>query len=273
MGAAMTTTQGKPSVPAVTRAARVLDVVSVSPGGMTVSEIARAIGAPKSSCLAVCTTLVATGLLTRSDAGEYRRGWKVLELGRAYLAQSDLTTEFRRVDAELGLLAEDTVVLSLLDGREVLYVHTRAGSRPVAVRYEIGGRLPAHCTASGKAMLATLAPAEVLRRYADGRFDVLTPYSIGSAAELSRELDDVRRRRYAIDDEESALGMICLGAAITGPAGPVGAVSLSMVKAAVGADRAQHVAESLLALAQAMSARLGGLVPASTRVEAPVLRV
>ncbi len=170
----MTSTQTKPTVPAVARAARALDVVSASASGLTLSEIARAIGAPKSSCLSVCTTLVESGLLVRSAAGTYQLGWKVVELGRAYLARSDIAMEFRRVDTELGLLAEDTVVLSLLDGRDVLYVHTRSGSRPVAVHYEIGMRLPAHCTASGKSLLAALPPATTATLYADGRFDAMT---------------------------------------------------------------------------------------------------
>jgi DNA-binding IclR family transcriptional regulator len=269
MWTVMTSTQPKPTVPAVARAARALDVVSASASGLTLSEIARAIGAPKSSCLSVCTTLVESGLLVRSDAGTYRLGWKVVELGRAYLARSDIAMEFRRVDTELGLLAEDTVVLSLLDGRDVLYVHTRSGSRPVAVHYEIGMRLPAHCTASGKSLLAALPPAAAATLYADGRFDAMTAHSIGSMADLSRELERTRKRRYAVDDEETAVGMICFGAAVLGVAGPVGALSVSMVKAAVDPDRAQVTAESLLRLTQALTARLGGPVPPPFPVEPP----
>ncbi|HEV7652933.1 MAG TPA: IclR family transcriptional regulator [Actinophytocola sp.] len=266
----MTSTSTKPTVPAVARAARALEVVSASPDGMTLSEIARAIPAPKSSCRAVIATLVESGLLARATTGTYRLGWKVVELGRAYLARSDLTTEFRRVDAELDLLGEDTIVLSLLDGRAVLYVHMRPGSRPVAVHYEIGTRLPAHCTAGGKALLAALPPARTANLYADGRFDVLTRHSIASLDELSRELERVGKRRYAIDDEETALGMVCFGAAILGPAGPVGALSVGMVKAAVDPDRAHVAAESLLRLAHALTARLGGPVQGFVPVEAPM---
>lgn len=266
----MTSTRQKPTVPAVARAARALEVVSASGTGMTLSEIARAIAAPKSSCQSVCTTLVESGLLLRTDTGVYQLGWKLVELGRAYLARSDIATEFRRVDAELGVLAEDTVVLSLLDGRNVLYVHTRAGNGPVAVHYEIGMRLPAHCTASGKSLLATLSPARVAELYADGRFDAMTVNSITSTAQLSRELERVRKRRYAIDDEEAALGMICFGAAVRGPDGPVGALSVSMIKAAVDSDRAHVTAESLVRLAHALSARLGGPALESGPVEPPV---
>lgn len=269
---AMTTENSKPTVPAVARAAAALEAVSDAPHGLTLSEIARAIGAPKSSVLSVCTTLVVAGLLVRTDTGAYELGWKVVQLGRSYLARSDIATEFRRVDAELGLLAEDTIVLSLLDGRNVLYVHTRAGSRPVAMHYEIGMRLPAHCTASGKSLLAALAPTDTATRYADGRFDALTAYSITSMADLTRELALIRERRYAIDDEETALGMICFGAAILDASGrPAGALSVSMVKAAVDPERGRCAAESLLRLTSTLTARLGGPVVEPCPVPAPVL--
>jgi DNA-binding IclR family transcriptional regulator len=254
---------GKPLVPAVARAVRVLEHVAEAHGGLTLSELARAIDAPKSSCLSVCATLVDSGLLVRTERGDYELGWKVVQLGRAMLAGSDMTTEFRRVDAELGVLDEDTILLSVLDGRNVLYVATRHGSRPVAVHYEIGMRLPAHCTASGKSLLAALPPDELATLYQDGRFEALTEHSITSTRLLTRELAMIRARGYAIDDEETALGMICVGAAITDATGrPAGALSVSMVKAAVSPERRQCAAESLLRMAHTLTARLGGQLPA-----------
>lgn len=271
MMADMSQASGKPTVPAVARAARTLEVVSEARCGLTLSEIARAIGAPKSSCLSVCTTLVDEGLLVRSRTGGYELGWKVVQLGRAYLAGSDIATEFRRVDTELGLLPEDTILLSVLDGRNVLYIGTRYGARPVAVHYETGMRLPAHCTASGKSLLAALPPAELDTLYAGGEFETLTRHSISSMSQLTRDIDSIRARRYAIDDEETALGMICVGAAITGPTGrPTGALSVSMVKAAVDEERGQRAAESLLRMARALTGRLGGPVPPPVAVPVPV---
>lgn len=96
-------------------------------------------------------------------------------------------------------------MLSRLCGREVVYIDTRHGRRPVAVHYEIGLRLPAHCTASGKALLAALPAERVGELYADGVFDALTPRSIGSRDELAAELDQVRSRGFAVDDEQTAL--------------------------------------------------------------------
>jgi IclR family transcriptional regulator, blcABC operon repressor len=249
----------KPTVPAVARAARMLEEIADAPGGMSLSGLARAIGAPKSSCLAVCNTLVECGLLVRTSSGGYQLGLKVVQLGRAYLGRSDIVTEFRRVDAELGLLPGDTIVLSVLHGREVTYVDARHGSRPVAMHYEIGMRLPAHCTASGKALLATLPVVRAAELYADARFESLTPRSIASVGALVVELEAIRARRYAVDDEETALGMICFGAAVLDGSGrAAGALSVSMVKAAVDPAASESAARSVRRLAQALTTRLGG---------------
>jgi DNA-binding IclR family transcriptional regulator len=150
-------------------------------------------------------------------------------------------------------------VLSVLHGREVTYVDTRPGKRPVAMHYEIGMRLPAHCTASGKSLLAALPPDQVGERFADGHLETLTAHSVSSTAGLAAELDRVRARGYAIDDEETALGMICFGAAVLDRSGrPAGALSVSMVKAAVDAPRAASATKAILQLAQALTHRLGG---------------
>lgn len=250
---------GKPPVPSVARAARILDALAAAPDGLSLSALARAVECPKSSCLAVCTTLIGTGLLTRAPVGAYQLGWKVVPLGRAYLAKSSFVIEFRRVNEGLGLLPKETIVLSLLDGRSVVYVETRHGRRPVAMAYEIGMRLPAHCTASGKSLLAALGDSEIAERYADGRFETLTPHSISRMSDLMADITRIRERGYAIDDEETAVGMMCVGAAVTGRGGrPAGALSVSMVKAAVSPGRISRSATAILRLSDAIAERLGG---------------
>jgi DNA-binding IclR family transcriptional regulator len=258
----MTTSQplAKPPVPSVARAAQILDALAAAPDGLVLSDLARAIGAPKSSCLAVCTTLVGTGLLVRTAAGAYQLGWKVVPLGRAYLARSSLVIEFRRVDQELRLLRDDTIVLSVLDGRSVVYVETRPGQRAVAMAYEIGMRLPAHCTASGKSQLAALSDHDIAERYGNERFETLTRCSISRMPDLMTEINRTRENGFAIDDEETAPGMMCVGAAISGRGGrPVGALSVSMVKSTVDDDRIKRSAEQILQLSNAIAERLGDL--------------
>jgi DNA-binding IclR family transcriptional regulator len=128
---------------------------------------------------------------------------------RSYLARSNLATEFRRADAELGLLADDTIVLSVLDQREVTYVDTRHGKRPVATRSACACRRTARRAGS----CCSPHSARSGRRAVCGQLvrDAHPAQPVGPS-ELAAELERVRARSYTIDDEETALGMVGVGA-------------------------------------------------------------
>jgi IclR family transcriptional regulator, blcABC operon repressor len=246
-------------VPSVLRAGRILEALAAGPPTATLAALSRRLDAPRSSTLAICNSLLEAGLLLRDADGAYRLGPQVLELGRAYLGQTDLLSEFRRVAGESGLLPEQTLVCSVLRGRDVVYVGRRPGASPLGVTYEIGLRLPAHCTASGLAMLSTLGEAELDGLYRDaGQLEQLTPHSISTPAELRRRLSAVRERGYAVDDGETAPAMICLGATVLDDTGAaVGAVAVSMPKGARSDAELAGDADELRRLAEQISRGLG----------------
>jgi DNA-binding IclR family transcriptional regulator len=246
-------------VPSVLRAGRILDTLADGPPTATLASLSRRLGYPRSSTLALCNSLVEAGLLLREADGSYRLGPHTLELSRAFLAQTDLLSEFRRAVAEAAFLPEQTLVCSVLRGRDVIYVGNRPGASPLGVAYEIGLHLPAHCTASGLAMLSTLDATQLDRLYGDGgELEQLTPRSVSSLGELRRRLDVARERGYALDDEETALGMICIGAGVRDDAGGTdGAVAVSMPKGARTAAQLGHDAEELMRLAERISRGLG----------------
>jgi IclR family transcriptional regulator, blcABC operon repressor len=229
-----TTARGGQVVPSVLRASRILDALAAGPPTATLAELSRRLGYPRSSTLALCNSLLDAGLLARDPNGSYRLGSHILELSRAFLGQTDLLSEFRRVVAEAEFLPEQTLVCGVLRGRDVIYVGSRPGASPLGVSYDIGLRLPAHCTASGLAMLSTLGEAELDALYGDlTELKQLTPRSIARVEELQPRLAAVREHGYALDDEETALGMVCVGAAVRDDAGEtVGAVAASMAKGA-----------------------------------------
>jgi DNA-binding IclR family transcriptional regulator len=246
-------------VPSVLRAARILDALAAGPPTATLATLSKRLGYPRSSTLAICNSLVETGLLLRDTDGSYRLGPHTLELSRAYLGQTDLLSEFRRAVAESGALTEQTLVCAVLRGRDVIYVGSRPGTSPLGVNYEVGLRLPAHSTASGLAMLGALDPAEVDELYDDaGELERLTPRSLGAVDELRERLVETRERGYAVDDEETALGMLCIGAAIRGHGGEtVGAIAVSMPKGARSAAEIAADAEQVRRLAERISGGLG----------------
>jgi IclR family transcriptional regulator, blcABC operon repressor len=259
----MTTSEsGRQVVPSVLRAVRILDTLAAEPASISLASLSRRLELPRSSTLALCNTLVATELLVRNPDGTYKMGPHVLELGRALLGQTDIHSEFERVLAELNVLPEHTIVCAVLRGHDAVYIGRRRGNHPVGVSYEIGIRLPAHCTASGLAMLSSLPDEQLTARYSEpDALATLTVHSISSLPELLDRVAEVRSRGYAIDDEETALGMLCIGAAVSdGSGAAVGAVAASMAKAALQMRELPSIATDVQELASQISAALGGRV-------------
>ncbi|MFN8218391.1 MAG: IclR family transcriptional regulator [Solirubrobacterales bacterium] len=253
------TRRGGQRVPSVIRAGRILDALASGPPTATLASLSRQLGYPRSSTLALCNSLVEAGLLLRDSDGAYRLGPHILELSRAYLGQTDLQAEFSRVVAESSPLPEQTLVCSVLRERDVIYVARRPGANPLGVTYDIGLRLPAHCTASGLAMLSALDDAELDRLYGAAEpLEQLTPRSISTLAELRERLAAVRERGYAVDDGETAPAMVCLGAAVRDDAGAtVGAVAVSMPKGARSQPQQESDARELRRFAELVSRGLG----------------
>lgn len=246
-------------VPSVGRAVMILRTLAAGPPTATLAGLSAQLELPRSSTLALCNTLVATGLLVRDHTKAYRLGPGVLELSRAYLDQTGLPVEFQRLCRELHALPEQTLVLSVLEGTDAIYIAQRRGSLPVGVSYALGVRLPANCTASGKALLASLPAAELETLYATrGALPALTSNSIVEYAALDQILADVRRNGYAIDDEETALGMMCVGVPVHDGAGRVvAAIAASMPKAALRMERLPHMVAEIQRLAGRLQASLG----------------
>jgi DNA-binding IclR family transcriptional regulator len=245
-------------VPSVLRAARILDALASGPPRATLASLSLGLGIPRSSTLALCNSLVETGLLARDPDGLYSLGSHTLELSRAFLGQTDFHSEFQRAVPELGLLPEQTLVCAVLRGRDVVYIGRRPGTSPLGVSYEIGMRLPAHCTATGLSMLSTLPESQVDELYAGAELERLTDRSIATVEDLRERLATVRKRGHAVDDGETVRGMICIGAPVRDDAGEVvGAVAVSMPKGARSSGRLTADAADLKTLADRISRGLG----------------
>jgi IclR family transcriptional regulator, blcABC operon repressor len=232
--------------PAVTRAAAILDALAVSPSQpLGTSELARRLGLPKSSIANICAALLEAGFIRRAGAG-FGLGRRLAELGGAYLSAIDPVQEFYLAFEGLSEVAADTVQLGVLDGTEVTYIARHDGQQPVRLASEIGRRLPASCTAMGKAALASLPPEELARRYAGIRWlPTMTARSHRTVDSLSDDLAAVREQGYAMDDEETMDGVVCLGVAFPGRRSGEGpyAVSCTILKIQADERREPIVAE------------------------------
>lgn len=242
--------------PAVTRAAAILDLLA---GDSAVaygpSEIARRLALPKSSVANVCGTLADVGLLRRVGTG-FALGRRLAELGGAYLAAMDVVQEFYEACRDLPTASEETVQLAVLDGVEMTYLARHDGRQPVRLTSQIGRRLPATSTATGKAALASLAEPELERRLAGlTLLPAFTPNTHRTISSLMADLVEVRSRGYALDDEETIEGVVCYGIAIPGrqPGEGPHAASITLLKARATDERMPALVADLRQLAERLS--------------------
>jgi DNA-binding IclR family transcriptional regulator len=203
------------------------------PRGVTLQELARELDLPKSTVHRTLAALQRAGFAERSGRGRYRLGLEFVRLAFEFHEERD---EARAVEPALEALAarfSETAHYAALDGGEVVYL-AKVVPRGQSVRMTstVGGRNPAHCTGVGKALLASALEdaGEVERFVAEhGPLAARTPQTIVDAAELAAELERTRRRRYALDREESEPGVVCFAVPVflESRTHPSGAISVS----------------------------------------------
>ncbi|WP_424214288.1 IclR family transcriptional regulator [Streptomyces sp. BI20] len=207
------------------KAARVLGAFEGAEPRLSLTEVVRRSGIPRSSAHRILDQLVQLRWLDR-DGRDYRMGLGMLELG----ALASHHNRLRRAALPwLHELHEQTgrlVHLSVLDGADVVCLERIGGADSSAVPSRVGGRLPAHCTAVGKAILAFGEPAAAESVLARG-LRPRTPRTVTRASALRAELAAVRERGVAFDREECVRGVCCVAAPLRGAGRAVAAVSVS----------------------------------------------
>jgi DNA-binding IclR family transcriptional regulator len=251
-----TSAEAESLAPAVTRAGAILDLLAENAGEAAgPSELARRLGLPKSSIANICNALADIGLVRRIGTG-FALGRKLAELGGAYLASVDQVQEFYEATQLLPAGSEETVQLAILDGLEMTYLARHDGRQPVRLTSQIGRRLPATVTATGKAALASLAESDLEARLAGlVELPTLTPNSIASVDALRADLAIVRERGYSMDDEETVEGVVCFGVMIPGrrPGEGPYAASITLLKARATDERVPLLIDDLHRLADRLS--------------------
>ena len=242
-------------VTSVVRALEVIREIGRSESGtLSLGELGRRLEIPKSTLHNICRTLSEFDVVRQEPGGTYTLGVGVLELGRGYRQRHAMLDDFFRVVPTLPAISPHTTVLAVLDGAEVVYVACRKGSSPIGVDYDVGLRLSASCTATGKALLASMTD-DAVRSIYDGRpLPVYTPQSLQSVEALLEDLREIRERGYSVDDEETSPGMRCIGAAVepSEPSTPSAAVAVSLVKSSVEMPLDEY-AESVRELSRRLS--------------------
>jgi DNA-binding IclR family transcriptional regulator len=260
------------SIQVIARVARLLEAIAAHGGPVSLKILANTTGLHPSTAFRILASLIEHGFVERGEAGRYRFGARMLQLGDRAQSLLDLRCEARPVMERLRDLTGETVSLSVRDGDEVVYVECLAAPRVMRVERMIGWRAPLHAAASGKLFLAEDG-AEACREYAATTgLPARTPHSIAEPDLLWRSLWDIGRAGYALDDGEAEAGVSCIAVPVR-DAGDRLVAGLA-VSALIERRQTAWIPWVVHAAAE-ISARLGhGVpVPAKPRSKAPIARV
>jgi DNA-binding IclR family transcriptional regulator len=239
-----------------------LELLAQADSPIGICDLADMADLPQSTVHRLLSTLLHLGYVSQEDSTRrYTLGLRTLNLHGSVLRNMHIGLLAMPVMKALMARVEETVHLAVLHEGEVLYIDRVEGFHAPATMYtHIGKRVPAHCTALGKAMLAHLSPETVLQIMAARGMRRMTKKTIIAPDALAQELECTRQRGYAIDDEEIEDGVRCIAVPIRDYSDAVcAAISVSGPSNRIRADRQVELSKSVLWAANAISTKLGYL--------------
>ncbi len=243
---------------ALDRGLQMLEILSDARTALPLAEIARRMGLSRGVAFRLAHTMERRGYLERIDAvPNYRPGVRVMGLGFSYLRSLGLPELARPYMERLRDAADASVHLGVLDVRDVFYVARIAARHGVVSYIDIGDRAPAHASAIGHALLATLPDAEVRRLYRDAAFEAVRGASPRNAAELIEKLGEARDQGYAVSVGALHSNVLAIAAAFRNADGKLaGAISVTSLDTERLRD-APVLGQAVIAAAREVSQALG----------------
>jgi len=242
----------------IIKALRVLETFSGGEPERGVTEISELLKIHKSSISRIISTLAFAGFLEKNLlTGKYRLGFKLAALGSRVLGHYDLRDHASPFMIDLAKKTKEIIHLSILDQTDIVYLDKRGEGQTLTVSTKVGGRSPAHACGMGKVLLSGLSQEDLQKFLASSPLAKLTPKTITEVPRLVKELERVRKSGFAIDDEESFLGIRCVAAPIYGKQGRIeGALSITVPKQRMDQKRMEGLKSEVVETARAISERV-----------------
>ena len=201
----------------VARALEMLELVAASKDELTITEISKQLGIPKSTTFDILYTLLDKGYLEQANEKQksFKLGVKLFQTGACYLEQTPFQNVAHSVLERLAEVAGETAFLALLNNDELVYFDKVESPNSVRTSARIGSNNPLYCTGLGKAILAALPDEEVKAILArTGGLKPVTPYTFTDETQFFAILNQARQQGYAIDDREHNAEVFCLAAPV-----------------------------------------------------------
>jgi len=241
---------------------RALDILNLFDKGhveLGNAEIAKIVDLPIGTVSGLIYTLKVNNYLDQNPSNrKYRLGLKLAERAAVLLDQLDLRKVAAPYLEQVRDWCGESVNLAVRDGNEVVYIERMFGNHSLGIRSELGRRGYLHSTSLGKAILSFLPESEIkniLNRYV---YVSVTPFSIKSETELVKDLSEIKRRGFSIDEQENEMGGRCVGAPIFDRNGyPIAAISISVPIQRFPIEDIEKYGNKLIVIAEMISKKMG----------------
>ncbi len=253
-------TEKKHPVQSIDRVLDILEALSSVPQGMSLSDLAEATHLHVSTAHRLVMALADRGYARKDgNSGKYRLTLRLFEVSRRVSTVLDLLPVSERYLEELANFSREAVHLVERNGSEVVYLYKfEPFQHLVNMGTYVGRYNPMYCTGVGKSILAYLPPQEVEDIWNATDIQAFTPATIVRLEDMYRELEQIRRRGFAYDNEEHEYGIRCIAAPVLNwESQPIGAVSVSAPSVRLTDEAVERLAPRLLSVSDEISRLLG----------------
>jgi IclR family pca regulon transcriptional regulator len=237
------TSEEKEYVAGLEKGLAIIEAFGIYNRPLTLSEAAEITGHSRAAARRSLLTLQSLGYV-QSDGKYFRLAPRVLRLGYAYVSSTTLSKIVQPTLEALSERTRESSSLAVLDGSDVVFLARAATRRSLSNGLGLGSRLPAHCAATGRVLLAALPPEEAERRLKRMARQQLTPHTRTGIPDLMMLLEEVRAQGYAVSDEEIELGLRSIAVPILDAGGQT--VASMSIAASASRRTLENMLETLL---------------------------
>ena len=250
----------KGKMKSIEKALDLLELLSDSTKEMGITEISKELHMGVSTVYRILTALKYRGYIVQNpQTSKYMTGVKLFILGRKAQNTKNLIRILTPFLQKLSQRTNETINLAILEGREVICLYKIESLEMLRADIKSGSKLPAHCTAVGKVLLAFFSEREFTMFYGNNnkKLPTFTPNSISSVEELKKCLKKVRKDGYAIDKEEFEIGINCLGVPIINNEGKsIAGISVTGPSSRFNLSRMKKLKDTLISVSKDISNQL-----------------
>jgi IclR family pca regulon transcriptional regulator len=251
------TSEEKEYVAGLEKGLAIIEAFGIRNRALTLSEAAEITGHSRASARRSLLTLQSLGYV-ESDGKYFRLAPRVLRLGYAYVSSTTLSKIVQPTLEGVSERTRESSSLAVLDGSDVVFLARAATRRSLSNGLGLGSRLPAHCAATGRVLLAALPPEEAERRLKRMARHQLTPHTRTAVPEMMMLLEEVRAQGYAVSNEEIELGLRSIAVPIIDAGGQT--VASMSIAASASRRTLENMLETLLPELESVRRKLAAML-------------